>query len=118
MTKPALELKRTPRAPPVLSAESASLFEHAVEAWAFTRPDLELLTAALEQLDVYRTAMECVRGEGPTVVNPETGNPKQNPALSAAHAALRAYRQSLAALDLELPTDGFRPRGSFSRRRR
>ena len=106
-----------PPAPDTLSSEGAASWDHTVEMWTLTGPDLELLASGLEQFDVYRNAMEQVREEGLTVTNPTSGNTRAHPALAVAHAALRAYRQVLTHLDLELPEQP-RARGSVSRRRR
>jgi phage terminase small subunit len=80
--------------------------------------EVSLLAGALEQLDGYRMFMDQVRAEGPVVTNPTTGATRQNPALSAAHACLRAARQTLKHLDLPDPEAEFQPRGSRSRGRR
>lgn len=91
-----------PAAPGSLSEHTANLWDRIVATSGDLSPtDLELLAAGLEQLDVYRDAMKKLREDGPVAVNPDSGNPKAHPALAVAHAALRAYRQTLQALDLK-----------------
>ena len=103
--------------PPVhLSEDSRDRYRYAVQTWDFTPLDRELLLAALENWDLYTVAMRRVREEGPVTVNPDSGNSRAHPGLAAAHASLRAYRQTLTHLDLELPEMPPRARGSRSRR--
>lgn len=111
-----LAIASPPPPPSHLSAEAVALWTHTVETWDLSRLELELLAAALGQLDTHRTAMAVVRAEGAVVTNPESGNQRAHPALAAANAALRTYRQCLTHLDLELE-EGPRPRASGARRR-
>lgn len=111
----------TPPSPPDgLSSEGVRLWETTVATWYLTEPNLELLAAGLHELDHYRKCREILEEEGPVITAP-SGHRKPHPALAAGHAALRAYRQCLQALDLELPDPEpqYRPpRGSRSRGRR
>jgi phage terminase small subunit len=104
-------------APEYLLPGSVKLWNSTLETWAFHPAEAELLAAGLRQLDTHRRAMETVEAEGVTVESP-SGLQKPHPCLAVAHAALRAYRQVLAHLDLELPVDAPpRARGSGSQRR-
>jgi phage terminase small subunit len=107
----------TPDPPDTLSEAGARLWRDLTDVREYGTAELPQLRAYLEQLDTYDRCMERVRDEGPVVVNPATGNPKANPALAAAHAALRAARQTANGLGIDVSDDGFRPRGSLSRGR-
>jgi hypothetical protein len=110
-------LVKDPPPPADLSDDAAELWCSTVETWDLTAPNRELLGAALRELDTYRECREILDEDGPVLTAP-SGHRKPHPALAAAHAALRAYRQCLKALDLELPDPDPRPRGSISRRGR
>lgn len=108
---------KLPPAPAYLSPSSARLWDDAVERWQWTPADLELLAGGLRHLDIHGKAMDTVEAEGLTLANPKSGHRRPHPALAVATAALRAYRQVLSHLDMELP--GEPPvRGSISRRLR
>jgi phage terminase small subunit len=114
-----IRLVKPPPPPPELPPDLVALWRSTVETWDLHDPNRALLAAGLQELDTYETCRAILKKEGPVITTP-TGHRRPNPALAAGHASLRAFRQVLAALDLELPDPEPYPRarGSRSRGRR
>ena len=115
---PKLKAHQPPPVPARLDTEAEAAWTWYADHFDLTPAESALLAAALEQLSLYRSAMAQVAESGLTTTNPETGNVRASPALAAGHAALRAARVTLKALDLPDPDAAPRPRGSRSRGRR
>lgn len=90
-----------PEPPADLRVESRQVWNETVRRWRFSPPEREILAGALRWLERYRDALETVREEGPVSVNPDSGNPKRNPAVSVAEGAYREFRLSVKQLGLE-----------------
>lgn len=90
-----------PDPPADLSVSSRRIWDRTVSRWRFSPPELEVLAGALRWRETAREALDQVREDGPVTVNPDSGNPKQHPALSAAQTSYREFRLSVKQLGLE-----------------
>ena len=94
-TPPAFE-RSAPEPPDWLSPEALAEWRRIVPALdalgVLKEADRAMVSAYCETWSTYATAIRQVRAEGVTVVNPESGCPRKNPALAAAEAAANQLR--------------------------
>lgn len=90
-----------PKPPPHLSPEAKSIWRDIAATWYLAPDARELLRAGLEAWDAYQQARQVLREEGPTVVNPDSGNTRRHPAHSVAKDNLKAFRMCLKDCGLE-----------------
>lgn len=90
-----------PEPPETLSVEAQRIWRTVVANWQVGPEALPILRGSLEQFDLYRLAMQTVKTEGMTVVNPESGNVKRHPAAYVANNAFNSFRLAMKQLGLE-----------------
>lgn len=91
-----------PREPPAhLSPEAKSIWRDIASTWHLAPDARELLRTALESWDSYQQARRVLQEEGPTVLNPDSGNVRRHPAHSVAKDNLKSFRLCLKDIGLE-----------------
>lgn len=98
-----LEPPEPPEPPAHLDDDAADIWRSIVSEWVLGADALPLLQAACECWGRYQQAAAVLEEEGPTVVNPDSGNTRQHPAHTVCRDNLREFRQLFRQLKLEPP---------------